>query len=196
MDRKRALAAVLLVLLLGLFLLLFSSKPSHQPPHSSPSEPQRSKRDAATGTGEGCCEMAANPLLKNQGRVLVTFPPGVNTSRTMVYLYQAGAPTQLALSTGSGAFSVPPGTYDVEVQTIRLTGVPVKASHDTRVKVGVLRISMDNTSTYRILDEAQQREVAKGYGTSVFGLPAGRYVVQLRTRGEHVTIEDGMIVNL
>lgn len=144
-------------------------------------------------SGESCCELVANSQLTDQGRVVVTFPAGLNLSSTMVYVYQPGAPTQLALSTGGGAFAVAPGTYDVEVQKVRLANVPVKAGYDTRVKVGALRVTADNATTYRVLDEAQQREVAKGYGKSVFGLPAGRYVLKLRQRDEPVTIGDGMV---
>jgi hypothetical protein len=73
------------------------------------------------------------------------------------------------------------------------TVVSVKAGHDTRVKVGVLRIIADNSTTYRVLDQTQQRELAKGYGKSVFGFPVGRYMMHLRQRNEPVTIEVGPI---
>jgi hypothetical protein len=195
MNRKLILTAVVLVLLLLGFVLLFlSSKPSPQihPEAVSSTEPQ-SSRDSTRVSGESCCEMVVNSELKDQGRVVVTFPDGLNLSRTMVYVYQPGATHQVALSVGSGTFPLAPGTYDVEVLKIRLTGVSVKAGHDTRVKVGALRINADNATTYRVLDQIQQRELAKGYGKSVFGLPVGHYMLHFRQRNEPVTIEDGTI---
>ena len=195
MNRKLALAAVLLLLLLiGLSLLFLSSKPSPQshPVAALPAERQ-SAHVSMTASGETCCEIIANPRLNNQGRVIVAFPEGINLSNTMVYVYQPGAAKQVALSVGSGTFPLAPDTYDVEVQKMRLTGVTVKAGHDTRVKVGVLRITADNSTTYRILDQTQQHELAKGYGKSAFGLPVGHYVLRLRQRDEPITIGDGTI---
>lgn len=195
MNRKVILAAgVLLLLLLGVSLFFLSSKPSPQI-HSeavSPAE-QLSARDSTRISGETCCEIIANPQLNEQGRVVVAFPNGLNLSKTMVYVYQPGATQQVALSVGSGTFPLAPGIYDVEVLKIRLTGVSVKAGHDTRVKVGALRITADNATTYRILDETQQRELTKGYGTSVFGLPVGRYMLHLGQRNEPISINDGTI---
>lgn len=195
MNRKLILAAaVLLLLLLGLSLLFLSSKPGPQthPQAALPTE-QQSARVAMSASSETCCEIIANPKLSDQGRVIVAFPDDINLSSTMVYVYQPGAAKQVALSVGSGTFSLDPGTYDVEVLKMRLTGVSVTAGHDTRVKVGVLRIVADNATTYRVMDLAQQHELAKGYGKSIFGLPVGRYMLHLRQRDEPVLIEDGRI---
>lgn len=196
MNRKLIVAVVLLLLLLLIGLSFFfrpSPPPSKPQPQVTSSAPQPSAREATSLASDSCCELVANSQLTDQGRVVVTFPAGLNVSNTMVYIYQPGAPAQLALSTGGGAFAVAPGTYDVEVQKLRLTNVPVKAGYDTRVKVGALRVTADNSTTYHVLDEAQQRELAKGYGKSVFGLPVGRYVLKIRQHDEPITIGDGLV---
>jgi len=198
MNRKLIVAVglLLLLLLIGLFFLFRPSEPPSTPQSQGTSSAQQpSARETTNLPGDSCCELVANSQLTDQGRVLVTFPAGLNVSHTMVYLYPPGAPTQVALSTGNGVFLLPPGRYDVGIHTIRLAGVPVRAGFDTRVKVGALRVSTDNATTYRVLDSASQHELAKGYGNSVFGLPVGQYVLRLKRDDKLVVIQDGGITD-
>ena len=190
MNRKRVLVLVLFLLLCIASVIYFSSL-NRRPAASVLPSP----REAIQRSGESCCEFVANPSLRDEGRVVVTFPTGLNLSHTMVYLYPPGAPTQAALSSGNGSFPLPPGRYDVGIHTIRLADVPVRAGFDTRVKVGVLRVSKDNATTYRVLDAAAQHELAKGYGSSVFGLPVGQYVLRLKRDDKLVMIQDGGIAD-
>ena len=190
MNWKRVLVLVLLLLLCTASVVFFSSL-NRRPATSVLPSP----REATQRSVESCCEFVANPALENEGRVVVTFPAGLNLSRTMVYLYPPGGATQVALSTGNPSFAVPPGTYDVGIHAIRLAAVPVQAGFDTRVRVGALRVSTDNATTYHVLDAADQHELAKGYGHSIFGLPVGRYVLRLKQDDKLVEIEDGGIAD-
>ena len=198
MYRKLIVAVGLLLLLLLIGFSFFfrqSELPSKPQSQGTSSAQQPSVRETTSLGGNSCCELVANSQLTDQGRVVVNFPAGLNLSHTMVYVYQPGAPMQVALSTGNGIFPLPPGHYDVGIYTIRLAGVPVRAGFDTRVKVGALRVSTDNATTYRVLSAADQHELAKGYGNSVFGLPVGQYVLRLKQDDKLVVIQDGGIAD-
>ncbi len=79
------------------------------------------------------------------------------------------------------------------ISKVRLEGVEVRSRHDTRVKVGVLRVNAGSSTRTRVLRDGV--EVRADYGNAQFGLPVGDYEVEVAGGRERVTIPDGAIVD-
>lgn len=138
-------------------------------------------------------EIMENPQLTGRlGRLMVVFPQGSNPSNTRIEVFPAGQDKAAGGDYGSVAFDLLPGRYDVVVSKVRLEGVEVQSRHDTRIKVGVLKVSAGSSTRIRILKDGV--EVRSDYGNAEFGLPAGEYEVEVSGARERVTIGDGAIV--
>jgi hypothetical protein len=84
--------------------------------------------------------------------------------------------------------------YDVSIGGATVPGVDVAPGHDTLVKAGALRIRVNNTTTYEILDTIN-RSVAKGFGGSITALPIGSYQVRLGGQMRTVQVAEGQITD-
>ncbi len=83
------------------------------------------------------------------------------------------------------------GIYDVDISKKRLPNVPVKSGHDTRVKVGLLRITAGKDTRIDILDAG--KKLTSGFGDQVIGLPVGAFHVLVAGQTEGVEIQDGKV---
>jgi hypothetical protein len=141
-----------------------------------------------------CCDIVANPALKGRlGRLLVTFPEGANAGNARVDVYKAGEPKALTGGYGSQTLDLLPDTYAVVISGKRVEGVTIQSGQDTRMKVGVLRVSAGGNTRVDLLDPATKQALTGGYGSNQFGLPIGTVLVQVAGQSEAVTIEDGKI---
>ncbi len=100
------------------------------------------------GSGRGtvdrsntCCELVANPALAGQlGRLVVAFPESADVSRSLVDVFRAGEHTAAWEGQGSQTWDLEPGMYAVTISGKRVERVMVSSHHDTRVRVGALRV--------------------------------------------------------
>jgi hypothetical protein len=113
MNRKTGVSVMLLLFLLAFsWWAIFLPKPAPPPQTQAPSTSNlEAVRGSLSTSEEACCEIVPNPELKDQGRIVVAFPEGVNVSGTTVFVYQPGAVKQLALSVGGGTFPLATGIY-------------------------------------------------------------------------------------
>ena len=141
---------------------------------------------------EPCCSVVANAALKGQmGRVVVAFPDGAVPKNPRVDVLKNG---KVVLSGyGNQSWELLPGTYEVSISGKRVSNVPVKAGHDTTVKVGVLRISAGKQTRVDVFDAGSK--LTSGYGNQVIGLPLGSFAIQVAGQTEQVTISDGKITD-
>ena len=134
-----------------------------------------------------------NLKLKGAGGALVIgMPPGAGN--TPIRVRPAGQQTTALTGLGKQNRRLPPGTYDVMIGNVLIPGVEIRGGNDTQIKVGALRVNADQRTTYEIFDASNQ-QVAKKYGQSITGLPAGNYLLRIDGKVETVTIEDGQIVD-
>jgi hypothetical protein len=145
--------------------------------------------------GEGstqCCEVVANPELKGRmGRLVVQFPEGADPSHTRVDIIHPVEQKALKGGYGNQSTELLAGVYDVDISKKRLTDVPIKSGHDTRVKVGLLRITAGKDTRIDIIDAG--KKLTGGYGDQVIGLPAGSFHVLVAGQTEGVEIQDGKV---
>ena len=140
-------------------------------------------------------EVVANPELKGaMGRLIVEFPADAKVDDTSVKLHKAGEKKAGATEYGNLTAEVLPGQYELVISGARVGGAEVKARHDTRIPVGVLRIatSAENT-TVAVLSADGSKQLNTGYGSREVGLPAGKYLVRVAGQTAPVEIKAGEV---
>lgn len=202
--RTRTITVVILALIVG--LIWNCEKKEKTPPQPKATEapsaaPQSTaslestEKALAPAQGEGstdCCEITANPEVKGRmGRLIVLFPEGGKAGDTRVDVFHPVEQKSLASGYGNQTVTLLPGIYDVDISKKRLTNVPVKSGHDTRVKVGLLRITAGKDTRIDITDAGKQ--LTGGYGDQVIGLPVGAFHVLIAGQTEGIEIEDGKV---
>lgn len=198
------LLQIALVVLLGSFS--HCQKKEETPPVPKASEapssvpqptalPESTAKTLAPAQGEGstdCCEVVTNPDLKGRmGRLIIQFPEGSKAGNTRVDVFHPVEQRALAGGYGNQTVTLLPGIYDVDISKKRLPSVPVTSGRDTRVKVGLLRVSAGKDTRIDILDAG--KKLTGGYGDQAVGLPVGAFHVQVAGQAEGVMIEDGKV---
>jgi hypothetical protein len=170
-----------------------SLAPSPQAPADTESSAQPS--ETAGGTAEGqCCHIIASPALTGRlGRLVVAFPGGANAGSSRVDVFRAGEQTSIQSSYGAQTWDLLPGTYAVTISGARVEGVTVQSGHDTRVRVGILRVNAGGSTRVDLLDAGGKAALVSSYGAQVIGLPVGTFRVQIAGQSEAVTIQEGKI---
>ena len=145
---------------------------------------------------EPCCTVVANPALTGRlGRLVVAFPEGAKADGTNVKVFKANDAKDVANGYGNQAVDLLPGAYAVTVNGKRVEGVTIEAGHDTRVKVGVLRVVAGDATNVKVLDSDQKTALTNTYGKQELGFPVGTVYVSVAGQSEAVTIAEGKITD-
>ncbi|MCA1559285.1 MAG: hypothetical protein LC804_03075 [Acidobacteria bacterium] len=138
--------------------------------------------------------VAENPDLTGRlGRVIVAFPEGTSPSSTKIEVRPAGGKDSSASNYGGITADLLPGAYDVVISGVLVPGAEVRSRHDTKIAVGVLRVSAGSSTKIQVF--RGQQAVASGYGNTQFGLPAGTYELEISGQREPITITAGGIID-
>ena len=129
------------------------------------------------------------------GRLVVAFPEGANAGSSRVDVFRAGEQTSIQGGYGAQGWDLLPGTYAVTISGARVDGVTVQSGHDTRVRVGILRVTAGGSTRVDLLDAGGKAALTGGYGAQVIGLPVGIFRVRIAGQSEVVTIQDGKITD-
>ena len=141
-----------------------------------------------------CCNVVANAALTGRlGRLVVAFPAGANAGSSRVDVFKAGETASLQTGYGAQSLDLLPGSYSVVISGARVEGVSIQSGHDTRLRVGILRINAGASTRADVLAADGKTALTNGYGAQVIGLPVGTYRVQIAGGLEAVTIQDGKI---
>ncbi len=145
------------------------------------------------GAGSRCCDIVPNPTMRGRlGRVVVAYPEKVSAR---IDVFRAGETEAVAGDYGDQAFDLFPGTYDVTISGKRITGVTVRSGSDTRIKVGVLRVTASSSTRVDVVDPADGRALTGDFGPRAYGLPIGEVGVRIRGQTETVVIEPGQVTD-
>jgi len=148
---------------------------------------------AALSPPDTCCTIAPNPDMKGRlGRLVVTYPAGSKADARTGILKGT---KEVASGYGNKAFDLLPGNYSVVISGKRVDNVAIQSGHDTKVKVGVLRVTASGNTRIGVLDADGKTEISSGYGKKQFGLPIGAVYVMISGQKESVTIKDGEITD-
>lgn len=161
----------------------------------TPGTPTPGEEATPAATAEaGAFTVVENPELAGRlGRVIVAFPEGSSPSTTRIEVRPAGGKDSRASAYGGITADLLPGAYDVVISDVVVPGAEVRSRHDTKIAVGVLRVSAGSTTRIQVF--RGQQAVASGYGKGQFGLPAGAYEVEISGQREPITIAAGGIID-
>lgn len=120
------------------------------------------------------------------GKILAELPSGTEFDVT---IYTAGTGKVLSNTMMQKTFVLLPGSYDVEINKIKLEGVPVEKGNDTRIKTGILHIT--NPTTWTLYDESGQKVLINATSKQKRGLPVGKYKLALMGQNQIIEIKDG-----
>jgi hypothetical protein len=125
--------------------------------------------------------------LRKDSRPLCFFP--------RLDVYKVGEPKAITGGFGNQTLDLFPGTYAVAITGKRVEGVPIQSRHDTKVKVGMLRVNAGKDTRVFLLDTDKTRHLTDGYGNQELGFPIGTVHVSIAGQSEPVTIQEGKITD-
>ncbi len=120
-----------------------------------------------------------------KSKLFVSLPADAHWDMT---IYAAGSKKVLSNTLLKKEFSLLPGSYDVEINKIRITGVPVEKGNNTRIKAGVLHITTPDAWT--LYDETHQTVLINTYAEQKRGLPVGKYILSINNQVQAIEIKD------
>jgi hypothetical protein len=142
-------------------------------------------------------EVVANPQLKgSMGRIVIEFPKASKVEGAQVLINKAGDKKPAVTNYGNTVAELLPGQYELVISGARVGGAEVKARHDTRIPVGVLRISAsDKNTSVAVLSADGAKQLNHDYGSRDVGLPAGKYMVKVAGQTAPVEIKAGQVTD-
>jgi hypothetical protein len=130
------------------------------------------------------------------GRIVVEFPKDTKVDGTQVTIHKAGEKNGGVNNYGKTVAELLPGQYELVISGARVGGAEVKSRHDTRIPVGVLRISTsDKNTAVTILSADGAKQLNHDYGSRDVGLPAGTYTVKVAGQTAPVEIKAGQVTD-
>ena len=123
------------------------------------------------------------------GKLYVTLPKGAAWDMT---IYVAGSKKVLYNTMLKTSFNLLPGAYDLEINHIKITGVPVEKGNETRLKTGVLYIA--NATSWTLYDETKKTVLINSLAAETRGLPIGKYKLTIMGQDRDIEIKDGETV--
>ena len=168
--------------------------PANPPAQAQPAAGQAQASAAPAPEASGaCCSIAPNPTMTGRlGRLVVTYPEGTD-AQARIDVSREGKPATNGY--GNQAFELLPGSYAVVISGKRVDNVVVQSGNDTKVKVGVLRVTAPGGTRVDVLDMDGKTNLTNGYGNKQFGLPIGAVLLKVAGQSESVTIQDGKITD-
>lgn len=156
--------------------------------------PAEGRKEKESLSAVDCCRTVANPELKSLGRVIVAFPKGSKVGGTRIDIFKAEDDKKLiTYSHERIAADLVPGGYVVAVTNKRVKGVEVRAGHDNKIRVGVLRVHAGPGTRVDIFERGAKDLLTYFHGSHDTGLPIGQYEVEVAGQRAAVTIKEDTI---
>lgn len=142
-------------------------------------------------------EMKPSADLKGTlGQIVVQFPGMTSSGNNYVAVFEVGGKRRISDATyGNKSFPLLDGEYDVEINSLRLTGVPVKRGMDTRIHIGTIRFDVPGSTSVEVYDKTQKTRLCLSYGPMMCGAPTGEYVIKVGGSSKKVAIADGQVID-
>ena len=125
----------------------------------------------------------------DNGKLFVDLPKDTEWDIT---IYAAGSSKVLSNTMLQKEFTLSPGSYDLEINHIKITGVPVEKGNNTRLKAGMLQIP--NKTLWTLYDEAKQTVLINRTSAETRGIPVGKYKLTINGKDHDIEIKDGETV--
>lgn len=140
-----------------------------------------------------CCRIVPNAQLKSLGRIVVTFPEGSKAGGTRIDIFKADDKNSVNGGFGAMNADLIPGQYDIEIGGRPMKGIEVRASHDTKIRVGVLRVQAGSGTRVDIFEPGKKETLRGFFGSEDTGLPVGGYEIEIAGQRATVTVKENNI---
>jgi len=148
----------------------------------------KNKKEVSTGKENTTGKWVINKVnaKTDNGNLVVDLPKDTEWDIT---IFTAGSSKVLSNTMLQKEFALSPGSYDLEINHIKITGVPVEKGNNTRLKAGVLHIL--NKTPWTLYDEAKQNVLINSSSAEKRGLPIGKYNLSIKEQYHDIEIKDG-----
>ncbi len=142
-------------------------------------------------------EMKPSADLKGTlGQIVVQFPGMTSGGNNYVAVFEVGGKDRISTATyGNKNFPLLDGEYDVEVNSVRVSRVPVKRGMDTRIHIGTIRFDVPSSTSVEVYDITQKTRLCLSYGSMMCGAPSGEYVIKVGGSTRKVAVADGQVID-
>ncbi|HWP30556.1 MAG TPA: hypothetical protein VNK96_02350 [Fimbriimonadales bacterium] len=141
-------------------------------------------------------EITPNSKLRGvTGRLIAKFPERTDSGARFFHVYKAGTKEEVHPTT-TEPLLLPQGEYDVRVVDVILAKVPIKAGHDTRIKIGAVTFAGGGNTVYHVYDAKGEKELFVMAANQVRPMPVGKYAVKMGSTLVQFEIKDGEVTEL
>lgn len=142
-------------------------------------------------------EVTPNAELRGiNGRLVTKFPDRTDGTLRVIRVLSPGTSEQVSQALTGEEQLLPEGEYDVTVMKVRIAKVPIKAGHDTRIKIGALTFSGGGNTRHAIFDAKGEKELFRMTAYEVMAMPVGTYAIKAGSRVITFEIKDGEVTEL
>lgn len=132
----------------------------------------------------------------SSGQIVIQFPGMTSSGNNYVAVFEVGGKDRISTATyGNKSFPLLDGEYDVEVNSVRVSRVPVKRGMDTRIHIGTMRFDVPSNVSVEVYDKTLKTRLCLSYGSVMCGAPSGEYVVKVGGSSRRVSIADGQVID-
>lgn len=151
-------------------------------------------RPSARVEAKGPWVLTPKPEIQGMmGRLVTNFPKETNGTWRGVWVYNVGTQDQVSYMVVGEPHVIVEGDYDVKVNEVRLSKVPIKRGHETRILLGALKFAAGGQNRRSIYDATGKTELFQMNEYEIIGIPVGTYSIKAGTRVFTFEIKDGEV---
>lgn len=130
------------------------------------------------------------------GQIVIQFPGMTSSGNNFVAVFEVGGKDRITGATyGNKNFPLLEGEYDVEINSVRVSHVPVKRGMDTRIHIGTIGFDVPSSTSVEVYDLTEKTRLCLSYGSMMCGVPSGEYYIKVGGSRKKVSIADGQVTN-
>ena len=129
------------------------------------------------------------------GQIVIQFPGMTSSGNNFVAVFEVGGKDRLTGATyGNKNFPLLDGEYDVEINSVRVSHVPVKRGMDTRIHIGTISFDVPSSTSVQVYDLTEKTRLCLSYGSMMCGVPSGEYYIKVGGSRKKVSLADGQVI--
>ena len=130
------------------------------------------------------------------GQIVIQFPGMEHAGNNFTAIFEIGGKDRISPAAyGNEKFPLQEGEYDVEINSVRVTRVPVTPGMDTRIHIGTMSFNVPSNVSVKVYDITRKKRLCLSYGPMKCGVPPGEYYVKIGGSSKKVTIADGQVID-
>ena len=138
--------------------------------------------------------MTPNPQMKGRlGRIVVAYPKATPCKGSHVAIRKPGEDSNLKTFYGGGEEELMPGKYVVLINNKPVGEVVVQSKNDSKIRTGILHVNAGKSTHIQLLDADGTTKLLSDYGEQEWGLPVGKYHLQIAGQTEPIEVTEDQV---